>query len=149
MATQKWIRSTRGTAGLVSLLTTELNSLANAAAATSASAISNTTELDMYVDFELVFQHGSAPTADTTHDLYLVRSIDGTNYEDATAARPPAMGSVGSFVCDNTTSAQRKYISGILLPPGDFKVMLVNQSGQAMAASSNTLKAVVYNQQVV
>lgn len=149
MATVKWIRSTRGTAGLITLLTTELNSLANNAAAISASAITNTTELDQYADFELVFQHGSAPTADTTHDLYLVRSVDGTNYEDSSSSRPPAMGSVGSFVCDNTTSAQRKVIPSILLPPGDHKIMLVNKSGQAMASSANTLKALVYNQQVV
>jgi hypothetical protein len=146
MATSKWIASTR--TNPVSILGTEINSLANDAAVTSA-VVSNTTEDDQYADFELVVTYGVAPVADKTVDMYLVRSVDGTNYEDGTAARPPAGGFVGSFVLDAVTSAQRKVLAGVMLPPLSFKILLVNKAGQAMAASGNTLKAFVYNQAVV
>lgn len=146
-STAKWKASGRGTGGLETLLTTGLNSIANNAGVLSA-AIAQT-ELDMYADFEFVVAHGSAPAADTTWDLYLVRQIDGTNYEDQSASRPPANGAIGSFVMDATSSAQRHVIAGVLLPPVGFKVLIVNKSGQTSAASSNTLKMFAYNQQVV
>ena len=148
MATSKWIRSVVGTSGLVTLETTSLNSLADAAAITS-TAIDNSSTLDMYCDLELyVPSWTSAPTADKTCDVYLVRSNDGTNYEDATAARPSVNGAVGSFVLDNTAGAQRHNLPGILIPPGKFKLLFVNKSGFAMAASGNILSGLFYNQQV-
>ena len=142
----KWSASSRSNP--VSVLTTELNSLANDAAVTTGT-FSNTTERDTLVDFELVVAYGTAPTADKTVDLYAIRQIDGTNYEDASASRPPANGFLGSFVLDNTTSTQRKQIAGVVLPPLTCKFLIVNKAGQAMAASANTLKAYVYNSAVV
>lgn len=147
MATSKWIVSTRGTAGLISILTTELNSLANNAGVTTAT-IENNTTLDQYADFELVATYGTAPVADTTVDLYIVRTVDGTNFEDASASRPSAE-FVGSFVLDNVTTAQRKIVRGVMLPPNSFKLLIVNKAGQAMAASGNTLRGDFYNQQVI
>ncbi|HYW33481.1 MAG TPA: hypothetical protein VE869_18410 [Gemmatimonas sp.] len=149
MAVIKWIASGRGgnSAG-VALLTTDLNTLANGGGVVSP-LIENDTTLDQYADFELVVAHGAATTADTTWDLYLVRMTDGTNYEDATNLRPPANGFVGSFVMDNTASAQRHIVPGVLLPPRAFKVLLINRSGQTAAASGNVLEAYFYNQQVV
>lgn len=146
MADQKWSASARSNP--VSILTTELNSLANDAAVTTA-IISNTTERDTIADLELVATYGTAPVADRTVDVYIVRQIDGTNYENASASRPPANGFIGSFVLDNVTSAQRKTIAGVMLPPLTFKLIIVNKAGQAMAASANTLKAYVYNSAVV
>jgi hypothetical protein len=142
MATSKWIVGT-----LSSILTSELNSLANDAGVIS--AVLPNTLLDTYADFELVCTHGVAPVADRTWDLYAVRQLDGTNYEDATAARPPANGFLGSFVLDAVTSVQRKVLPGIMLPPFAFKLLIVNKSGQAAAASANTLKMETYNMQVV
>jgi hypothetical protein len=147
MAVSKWIASARGTSGLISILTTELNALANNAGVVTA-VVENSTSLDQYADFELVVTYGTAPTADTTVDLYIVRTIDGTNYEDATATRPtPEF--VGSFVLDNVTTAQRKIVRGVMLPPISFKLLIVNKAGQAMAATGNTLRGDFYNQQVI
>lgn len=149
MATSKWIRSTTGTSGLVTLETTSLNSFADSTAVIGA-AYDNSTLLDLYCDLELyVSSWGTAPTADKTVDVYLVRSVDGTNYEDASASRPPANGSVGSFVMDNVATASRHNLPGILLPPGKFKFMLVNKAGFTMASSGNILSGLFYNQQVV
>ena len=145
MATQKWIAGS-----LTTLLTTELNSLANDAGVLTAE-IDNTSNLDVYADIEYYMAgHGTAPAADTTHDLYIVRSVDATpNYEDYSATRPPAYGSIGSVVLDNTAGAQRKVIPSVLLPPYKFKIYIVNKSGYALAASANTLKMRTYNLQVV
>ena len=150
MATSKWIASTRAgaAAGWLSLETTSFNSLANDAGVLSA-VIDNTAALDTYCDLELyVSSWGSAPVADKTVDVYFVRSTDGTNYEDNSAARPPINGSAGSFVLDNIATANRHVIPGILLPPGKFKLLIVNKSGFAMAASGNILSGLFYNQQV-
>jgi hypothetical protein len=142
MAVSKWIAGSLST-----VLASELNSLANDAGVVSAAQPQ--TALDTYADFELVCTHGTAPVADKTWDLYLVRQLDGTNYEDASASRPPANGFAGSFVLDAVTSVQRKVLPGILLPPFAFKLLLVNKSGQAAAASANTLKMETYNMQVI
>lgn len=142
MATSKWIAGTLST-----VLTTELNALANDAGVIS--AVLPQTALDTYADFELVCTHSVAPVADRTWDLYAVRQLDSTNYEDATAARPPANGFLGSFVLDAVTTVQRKVLPGIMLPPFAFKVLLVNKSGQAAAATANTLKMETYNMQVI
>ena len=147
MAVSKWITSTRGTNGLISILTTELNALANNAGVTTAT-IENSSTLDQYADFELVVTYGTAPVADTTVDLYIVRTVDGTNFEDATATRPTSE-FVGSFVLDAVTTAQRKIVRGVMLPPTSFKLLVVNKAGQAMAATGNTLRGDFYNQQVV
>jgi hypothetical protein len=142
MAVIKWILGTLST-----VFTTGLNSLANGAGVVSA-ALSQAA-LDTYADFELVCTHAVAPVVDTTWALYAVRQLDGTNYEDATAARPPANGFLGTFVLDAVTTQQRKVLPGVLLPPYDYKLLLINNSGQAAAATGNTLKMETYNMQVV
>jgi hypothetical protein len=134
----------------ITLLTTELNSLANNAATAPSSAIDNDTVnvLDLYMDVELLVTFGTGPTVNTTLDLYLIRSVDATNYEDASATGPilPQNGYAGSFVLRSVTTAQRIILPGILCPPLDFKVMVLNNAtGQAMAASGNTLKGYFYH----
>lgn len=127
------------------LLSAELNSLANNAGALSSSAIENVSDLDLYVDIELVATFGVAPAANTTLDVYFVRSVDGVNFEDASAAAPPQNGFVGSFPVQAITSVQRMVLPQILCPPRDFKVFVVNNAtGQALAAAGNTLKGYFY-----
>jgi hypothetical protein len=133
----------------VTALTTELNSLANNAAAIS-SAIDNDTDLDVYADFELVVTYGSNPTDQSLVELYVVRTVDGTNYEDASTTGPvvPRTGYVGGFSLRAVTTAQRIVIPEVRLPPRDFKVFVINKSGQTTAASGNTVKLKTYRQQV-
>lgn len=144
MADVKWVQNRD-----LSILTTDLNSLANNAAALS-SAIDNDTDLDVYADFELVVTYGTNPTNQSLVELYIVRTVDGTNFEDASTTGPvvPRGGFVGGFSLQATTSAQRIVIPEVRLPPRDFKVMVINKSGQTMAASGNTLKAKTYKYQI-
>jgi hypothetical protein len=146
MSDIKWYNSI----AVANALTTELNSLANAAAALS-SAIDADADLAPFGDFELVATFGVAPTANSTVDCYLVRQVDGTNYEDASTTGPilPANGYVGSFVLRAVTTEQRIVLHSVTLPILDFKVLVVNNSGQSMAAANNTVKIKRYRKQVV
>lgn len=128
------------TGTLTTIASTELNSLANNAGATGAefdnSAASALWPLG---SFELFFNSAGTPTAGVEIHLYLLVAMDGTNYTDADLNAVQSM-YVGSFVSANSTNDQRLAIMNRQLPPFKFKPYLVNRSGQAFAASSNTLK---------
>lgn len=133
-----------------SVMTTELNSLTNNSRAISSAEGGDTTDAELYGDFELVVTFGTNPTADTTIDLYLVRAADGTNYEDGDASvRPSPDAFVGSFPVRAVTTAQRMIVRDVPLPPGLWKAVIHNNgTGQTFAASGNTLKVRPHNLQV-
>lgn len=131
-----------GTASPTTVLSGGLDALANDAAATSAAI---TSARDQFANLELSVTFASAPTADRTVDAYIVRTVDGTNFEDASASRPPASGFLGSFAVNNSASLQRLILAGVVLDVRDFQIMLVNKSGQAFTASGHTLKIQTYN----
>lgn len=122
---------------IVSLLTTELNALANGSAATGSAAGSDAvTAAELYGDFELALA-SLTPTGTPSCDLYLIRSADGTNYEDAT---PPPNSFVGTFTTTTGAGVKRSVLRDIPLPPGLYKPILVNNTNVALAASGSTLK---------
>jgi hypothetical protein len=128
-----------------SLLTTGLNSLANGARAISSTVADNR---DLLGDFELVVDLASAPTADSPIYLYFLEAPDGTNLEDGgTGITPSALPDV-VFTVRAVNTAQRIVRTRIPLPNGDFAVLLVNGSGQAMEASGNTVKMWTYGETV-
>lgn len=133
---------------LQTMLSTELNSIATNAGAISTTAFDNslTANLWLFGDFELVVTFATAPTANTTVDLYLLSSLDATNYGDATTIAP-AIGIpshfIGAFPLRNITTAQRillPTIAPIRLPPTLIKLQAINRSGQAFPASGSTIK---------
>ncbi len=143
----KW-RNSRASQPL-DILTTALNSLANNAAVLSA-AISNGTDLDLYLDLFLDVTWGTNPTDFAPVEVWLARSRDGgTTYEDASATGPiyPRNGFAGAFLPRAVTTQQITSVPMILLPPGDFKALLVNKSGQAFPASGSTLRGWFYKEQ--
>ena len=131
----------------VSLLTTELNALADNAASAASSAIANQTNLDTYADIELVLA-ALSPAAPNYITLYILEAIDGTNYPSATAAvlRNQPSQILCTFPLDTTAgTAQRIVVRNVLLPPGSFKVVLDNHAGVALGATLNTVKMITYN----
>lgn len=134
------VKNNRGTA--TTCLTTELNSLANNAQAVSAAAISLTAGEPGYesVEGELVVTFPSAPNANFCILVWLLREIDGTNYEDGSASVTPTRNPDLIFPVRPVTTAQR-IIQVCDLPPGSFKTLVRNDAtGQAIAGSGNTLK---------
>jgi hypothetical protein len=132
------------------ILTTELNTLGAGSNKLSA-AFSNDAagELDLYADFELyVAAPSSARNANAAVELYILTELDGSNYVyGSDSVDPPATALVGVFRLPADTTAVRDIIRGVVLPPTDFKVLVINETGQAFAASGNTLKYARYNMQ--
>jgi hypothetical protein len=123
---------------IVSGLTTELNALASAAATVASSAIDNSTLLDLFMDIELVLvAQGSARSAGANVAVYMTRSVDGTNYPDVLAATAELL---WVFSLDAATTARRCAVGDVPMPPGLFKWFAVNNTGQALGATLNTLK---------
>lgn len=136
-----------------SLLTTGLNSLANNSLAVS-SAFDNTIGQtgDGYVlcDLELVVTFGTNPTAGTGIAVWFLQTQDGTNYEDGDASTTPARAPDAVIPVRASTSAQRIIVKHVDMPPGLFKALLKNDgTGQAFAASGNTLKIRPYTREGV
>lgn len=131
-------RHTAYRAAAASALTTELNSLGNAANSAASSTIDNTTNLDLFADFELVIAaQGSARSAGATVALYLTTSLDGTNFDDVNETTAEL---VAVFPLDAATTARRRTVRDVPIPPANFKVFVRNSTGQAMASSGNTIR---------
>jgi hypothetical protein len=125
------------------VLTTELNSLANNALVLGSAIDISTGASDLgklYADIELLVTFSAAPTANTSILVWILRTLDGTNYEDGSTSVQPLRLFDASFPLRATTAAQR-ITKRIQLPPGNnFKFLLKNDaSGQAFAASGNIL----------
>lgn len=131
---------------IVSLLTTELNSLANNTACAASSAIANQTNLDIYADIWLHLASWS-PVAPNYATLYILEAVDGSTYPSATGAvlRNQPSQILCTFPLDTTAAtAQDVVVRNVLLPPGSFKLVFDNQSGATLNASGNTVKMITY-----
>jgi len=144
MAIVQWKPGARGT-NPVTVMSTDLNALADAGAVTSAE-ISNdqSDELDLYMDLVLDVDFVSAPDADSLIEISIVRQVVDGEFEQV----PPLNGSVGAFVLQATTAAQRLILPVVLCPPDDFKIYLINNSAQAFPATGTTVKAKFYTEQI-
>lgn len=121
------------------LLTTELNSLANAAYSAVGTAFDNTSGLARWASAEIVL--GSlTPTAGAYLMLFLVQSLDGTNYEDAPSSTNPGMHMAVAILNVATGAAAKRVMAPpFALPAGKFKPVLLNGTGAAFPASGNTV----------
>lgn len=135
--TEKWLLGSQAT-----LLSTGLNSLANNGLALSSlfdNTVGQTGDGYILCDVELVATYGSAPTANTGVAVWFLGAQDGTNYEDGDASTTPARMPDVVFPLRTVTTAQR-ILRRVWLPWGKLKALLKNDgTGQAMAASGNTL----------
>lgn len=133
----RWATSTaRGT-----LLSTELNSLANGSRSAAGTELDNATNRDELAIAELQVTFGSAPSSGGFVSLYAITAPDGTNYEDGSASVDPG---AHRWLCNipvrNVTTAQRLRSLPFQIDPFKTKFILLNSSGQAFPASGSTLK---------
>lgn len=126
------------TSTIASILTTEMNSLANNANTAASSAIDNTSNLDLYHDLTLtIATQGTARSAGATVVVYLVMALDGTNYD---AVNETTGEVVAVFSLDAATTSRQLTRRDIPIPPGLFKYFVRNITGQTLASSGNILE---------
>lgn len=144
MATIKWAV----TEAIQSALTTELNSLANAAYSAVSAVIDNEADLYQFMALELVLA-SLTPTGTPSCSVYLLPAVDDTNYPDGGGATAPPLGTlIAVFDLSTSATAKRRTAVNIAIPPYKFKLLVLNSAGPALASSGNTLKYSRYNQQV-
>jgi hypothetical protein len=144
--TNKWVVPNT----IATALSTELNSLANGSYTNASSAIDNETDLYEYLDLELLLA-SLTPSGSPYCSVYLTKSIDsGTNFEDGGGATaPPGAALICTFDLSTSTGAKRRVMGNLLIPPLQFKLIVLNSSGVSLASSGNTLRYRRHNEQSV
>lgn len=131
------------------VLTTELNALANDARTNAGSAIDNGANLDRFGWLELNVDFVSAPSAGGYCAIYMVTALDGTNYDDGSSSVDPGAHTwILSIPVRADTAAQRLHGQRFELPPCPVKFILENKTGQAFPASGSTLELFTGNEEV-
>ena len=128
----------------VTVLSTELNSLGNGSNKITSTARSNdaaTTERELFAKFSLsLAAQGAARDSGASVSLYIIPEVDGTYAYGSDSLDPSGNHYVGSFNFDAATTARVDVLTDVRLPNSDYHVLVQNNTGQAFAASGNTLK---------
>lgn len=143
------VRYTEATT-LTSKVTTELNSLADDASALISTELSNdaSTERESYANFAVsIAAQGAARDAAGSVSLLIVPAGLNDEYTDAIAAVAIAQnyyardrdGNAVTWVLDAATTTRDVSWAGVRLPNANYKIGLVNETGQALAASGNII----------
>lgn len=119
--------------------------LSNNAYSNAGTAYDNSANLYEWGEFEFAGTFGTAPTANTTIDLYLVPSADGANYADGGGAVAPDIGDYAcSFQVRAVTTAQRRVRKNVILPLYSFRAVALNNATGQVVPNTSTVKVTPY-----
>lgn len=132
------------------IFSTDLNSLASGNALLQAADITNGTALDKYIDVSLTLASLTPVGVGANIGIHLYPLHDGGSaYGDgrftSAAAGPVLYPPVAIIPLVVAAQAQTGVATGIVIPPGTFRLVFVNNAGAALASSGNTLKYRSYN----
>jgi hypothetical protein len=141
----KWSSTT-----LTTVMSTELNSLANGSSVSTlgnTGPYDNTSNLNVYADIEVNLASLS-PTSGATISLFILSSVDGSNYpaqstSDVQLTSTQLLTTIPIGITAST--AQRIPVRQVVIPPTKFQIVLLNNSGVALASSGNTVKFLSYS----
>lgn len=123
------------------VLSTQLNSLADGSKSGVGTTYDNGTNLNQYGWLEVVLA-SLTPAAGNFVVLYMYRYTGGTT-EDVAGLQPLA-----TLSFTTTTGAKRAVTRRFELPPFEVAFELQNETGVALGASANTVKLYVANDEV-
>lgn len=130
------------------VLTTEMNSLANAGRTAAGTEIDNSTNLDQYACFE-VYLASLTPTAGGYLQLHMVTAPGGTNYAEGSDTVDPGNDRLVAVLPLRAATGVVRKVTGIIpIPPAKMKFLLTNNSGAALASSGNTVTMYTTNDEV-
>ena len=96
----------------------------------------------LFVSLELYLAaQASSRASDARCEIFILYSVDGTAYDmgdNMFDPRPESLIAVMSFPA--TTTARYRTAVNLPLGPFDFKLLIMNETGQALAGANNTLK---------
>jgi len=116
------------------VLTTALNSLADGSGAESSSIdLGTPTPFALVIDAVVA---GASASAVDLCELWLLWSIDNTNFSTFTTGGPNAQ-LVGTIDCDGTTAARKVF--QVPISARYAKIRLQNESADALASSGNVV----------
>ena len=95
----------------------------------------------------MIAAQGAARSAGGFVAVYINYAADGTTYDDTSDKAFTEL--LGVFGLDAAVTARRLTKTNLPIPPLDFKLLVLNDTGQALAATGNTLKYRRNNEQVV
>lgn len=133
------------------VLSTEMDALANNARTILGPEYDNATKLYVHLVAELLADLAATPTVNTTLDLYYIPAFDGSNYADGSdTVAPPADRYCCSFQSRAVATDQRIVSNPFVIPPFKGKFLLHNNgTGVAMGASGHTVRVRPANREVV
>lgn len=123
------------------LLSVEIDSLADGGNKITPSALSNDDVTERYLmgNFKLSLGATALRTGRFV-DMFILPEIDGDFATGSDSIDSEQKNHAGTFSFDLSTNAREDIISDVRLPNADFKVLLVNNIGVSFSAASNSLK---------
>jgi hypothetical protein len=142
------VRKTAYLAEAQTALSTDLNGDLNDTWSALSGEFDNSTNGYMFMDIEVYL---AAPAsawsgADSAYEIYIVPSVDGTNYPDYVESGTGAEQENNQYFVGSVTTqgagtvACRQTIRGVEVPNGKFKIGGRNVTNQTLAATGNTVK---------
>lgn len=109
--------------------------------------VDNSTTKYAYADLDLVLGSAAFTGADAGMEVYVIPTVDGTNYPDwtgdATTDAPGQMHYFAAFLPLAATTAAKRVVSSsqapVRLPQGKYKIGVRSRANVTLAASGNTL----------
>ena len=118
-----------------SVLTTGLDSLADAGLTAASSNQDNSSNLFGFCDVSVVLGSINPTSAGACIEIHICpRLADGSTYADGNASTI-----VGTVTVDTGSSTKEGMLRGVPIPPGFYQWRARNRTGVTLAASGNTI----------
>lgn len=130
-------RHTAYASSIATILSTELNTLANSTNSAASAEIDNSVSRDLYHDLTLTVNTTSTRSTGGSVSVYLIMALDDTNYD---AVNETTAELVTVFTLDAATTSRQLTRRDIPVPPGKFKYFVRNNVGVSLNATGNLLE---------
>jgi len=128
----------------VTVLSTEMDSLTTSSNSVAGTAFDNSALRYPVADLAInVAAQGSARSLGAALAVYMVTRGDSTNFDSSNETTAEL---IGVFPLDAATTARRRTIRGVSLPPEQLKIFARNLTGQTLAASGTVVTLRPYYQ---